>query len=83
MNLINKLCTGWTALKFVRVGLGSLILYTSIENGLLPGIVLGGLFTVISLFTAGVCCPGSGYYTTIKKMRGCFGHTPQEKNANR
>lgn len=68
MNLINKLCTAWTALKFVRVGLGSLILYSAIEDGQVPGIALGGFFTVFSLFTDGVCCAGGGYYTTIKKV---------------
>jgi hypothetical protein len=67
MNFVHKLKSGWTALKFVRVGLGGLILYSSIESGQLPGIFLGGLFTVISLFTDGVCCGGSGCYAPVKK----------------
>lgn len=67
MNLVYRLKSGWTALKFVRVGLGGLILYSSIESGQLSGIILGGLFTVISLFTDGVCCAGGGCYATVKE----------------
>lgn len=67
MNLIYRLKSGWTALKFVRVGLGSLILYSSIDTGQVSGIVLGGLFTIFSLFTDGVCCAGNSCYTPIKK----------------
>ncbi len=67
MNLIYRLKSGWTALKFVRVGLGSLILYSSIESGQLSGIIIGGLFTIISLFTDGVCCAAGGCYTPVKK----------------
>lgn len=67
MNLVYRLKSGWTALKFVRVGLGGLILYSSIESGQLSGIILGGLFTVISLFTDGVCCAGGSCYTTVKE----------------
>ena len=67
MNLAYRLKSGWTALKFVRVGLGDLILYSSIESGQVSGIILGGLFTIISLLTDGVCCAGGGCYTTGKK----------------
>jgi hypothetical protein len=67
MNLAYRLKSGWTALKFVRVGLGSLILYSSIESDQVSGIILGGLFTIISLFTDGVCCAGGSCYTTAKK----------------
>ena len=68
MKLIHRLKSGWTALKFVRVGLGGLILYSSIESGQLPGILLGGLFTIISLFTDGVCFAGGGCYKpSVKK----------------
>ena len=67
MNLIKKLKSGWTLLKFIRVGLGSLILYSSIQNGHVAGIIAGGLFTIISLFTDGVCCAGSACYTPNKK----------------
>jgi hypothetical protein len=67
MNLVYRLKSGWTALKFVRVGLGGLILYSSIESGQVSGIVLGGLFTVISLLTDGVCCAGGSCYTPVKK----------------
>lgn len=62
MNLIYRLKTGWTLLKFVRVGLGSLILYSSAESGQVSGMVLGGLFTIYSLFTDGVCCGGGTCY---------------------
>ena len=58
MYLINKLKSGWTTLKFIRVGLAVLILSSSMVEGHLPGIVLGGLFTGISLITEGVCCFG-------------------------
>jgi hypothetical protein len=67
MNLIHRLRSGWTGLKFFRVGLGSLILYSSVESGQMAGIVLGGLFTAISLFTDGICCTGSACYTSDKK----------------
>lgn len=67
MNLIHRLRSGWTALKFVRVGLGSLILYSSIESGQVAGIVLGTLFTAISLLTDGICCAGGVCYTPDKK----------------
>ena len=68
MKLIHRLKSGWTALKFVRVGLGGLILYSSIESGQLAGILLGGLYTIISLFTEGVCFAGGSCYTpSIKK----------------
>lgn len=56
MTLIEKLKSGWTTLKFLRVGLGGLILYSSIEEGNTAGMILGGLFTAVSLFTDGVCC---------------------------
>jgi len=29
--------------------------------------IVGGLFTIFSLFTDGVCCAGGGCYTPIKK----------------
>lgn len=67
MNLIHRLRSGWTTLKFVRVGLGSLILYSSIESGQVAGIVAGSLFTAISLFTDGVCCAGGSCYSSVKK----------------
>jgi len=67
MNLVYRLKSGWTALKFVRVGLGGLILYSSIESGQVSGVIVGGLFTLISLFTDGVCCVGGGCYAPVKK----------------
>ena len=67
MNLISRIKTGWTALKFIRVGLGSLILYSSILNGHITGMVMGGIFTLISLFTDGVCCAGGSCYAPRQK----------------
>lgn len=67
MNLIHRLRSGWTTLKFVRVGLSGLILYSSIESGQVAGIVAGGLFTAISLFTDGVCCAGGSCYSSVQK----------------
>lgn len=67
MNLITRLKSGWTALKFIRVGLGSLILYSSAESGQIAGMVLGGLFTLAALFTDGVCCVGGSCYAPPKK----------------
>jgi len=60
MSLIKRLKSGWTPLKFIRVGLGSLILYSSIQNGHVAGIIAGGLFTIISMFTDGICCAANG-----------------------
>jgi len=67
VDIIARLKSGWTALKFIRVGLGGLILYSSIESGQVSGMIVGGLFTIFSLFTDGVCCAGGGCYTPIKK----------------
>lgn len=66
MRIIERIKSGWTTLKFVRVGLGSLILYSSIESGQVPGIIVGGIFTVFSLLTDGVCCAGA-CYTPVSK----------------
>jgi len=67
MNLINRIRTGWNTLKFIRVGLGSLILYSSIQSGHIAGMVVGGLFTLMSLLTDGVCCAGGNCYVPPKK----------------
>jgi hypothetical protein len=63
MTLVDRIKSGWTTLKFVRVGLGLLILYSSISEGQVPGIFLGGFFLVFSLLTDGVCCAGNACYT--------------------
>jgi hypothetical protein len=67
MNLINRIKSGWTALKFIRVGLGSLILYSSVQSGHIGGMVVGGLFTLFSLLMDGVCCTGGSCYNPVKK----------------
>jgi len=69
MNLLYKLKTGWTALKFIRVGLGGLILYSAVDSGHVPGIVLGAFFILLSLFTDGVCCAGGYCATPVNKKR--------------
>jgi len=63
MYLLEKLKSGWTTLKFIRVGLGILILSSSVVEGHLPGIILGVVFTGISLITEGVCCFGGSCAT--------------------
>lgn len=67
MNLLNRLKSGWTSLKFVRVGLGGLILYSSIESGQIIGMIVGTIFISISLLTDGVCCAGAGCNTSHTK----------------
>ena len=64
MTLLQRLKSGWTTLKFIRVGLGGLILYSSIQSGDVAGMILGGLFTLVSLITDGICgCAGTCYTT--------------------
>lgn len=77
MKLIHRVKTGWTALKFLRVGLGSLILYSSIESGQVAGMILGGLFILIFLFTDGVCCVGGSCYTPNKKNNSSLNETTE------
>lgn len=67
MNLITRIKSGWTILKFIRVGLGSLILYSSVQSGNIGGIILGSLFTLFALLTDGVCCTGGSCYNPVKK----------------
>lgn len=64
MNLLYKLKSGWTTLKFIRVGLSVLILFSSIAEGHIPGIILGAFLTGISLITEGVCCFGGACSVT-------------------
>lgn len=67
MDLLYRLKTGWTALKFLRVGLGGLILYSSFEPVQVTGIIVGTIFTLFALFTDGVCCAGAACYRPVKK----------------
>ncbi len=67
MNLIERLKSGWTVLKFIRVTLSILILSSSVSSGEVSGIILGTIFTLFSLFTDGVCCAGGSCYTPVKK----------------
>ncbi|MBL7744170.1 MAG: hypothetical protein JNN00_11895 [Chitinophagaceae bacterium] len=66
MQFVKRLKSGWTLLKFIRVGLGGLILHSSIQSGHITGIVLGGLFTLFALLTEGVCCAGNACYIPQK-----------------
>ncbi len=70
MQFLKRLKSGWTLLKFIRVGLGGLILHSSIQSGQIMGMVLGGLFTLFALFTDGVCCAGNACYITEKEKSG-------------
>ncbi len=67
MQLLTRISSGWTTLKFIRVILGVLILYSSIAEGHAGGIVLGVLFTGIALFTDGVCCAAGNCYIPVNK----------------
>lgn len=66
MNLINRIKTGWTFLKFIRVGLGSLILYSSVQEGQAAGMILGAVFTLFALFSDGSCCMAGNCYISQK-----------------
>ena len=66
MTFFDRLKHGWTFLKFIRVGLGSLILYSSVQSGQIGGMIAGGIFTLFALFTDGVCCTGGSCYTPNK-----------------
>ena len=67
MQILTRISSGWTALKFIRVILGVLILGSSINEGQVGGILLGALFTGIALFTDGVCCAGGACYRPAVK----------------
>lgn len=56
--MLKHLRSGWTLLKFVRVGLGLLILYGGIEAGSAGNIFLGSVFTLLALVAPGTCCAG-------------------------
>lgn len=72
MNLLVRLRSGWNALKLLRVVLGSLILSSAILSRDGSGIAIGLLFTLLSLFTDGVCCAGGACSTAM----------PGQKNKN-
>lgn len=63
MQLIRRIGSGWTTLKFIRVILGVLILVSSIQEGHTGGIILGTVFTLIAFLTDGVCGIGGACYT--------------------
>ncbi|MCX6317921.1 MAG: hypothetical protein NTW29_11560 [Bacteroidetes bacterium] len=63
MKLIYQISHGWSTLKFLQVGIGGLILYTSAGEGQIPGILLGSLFTFAALVGNGQCCMGNACHT--------------------
>ncbi|MBK6937632.1 MAG: hypothetical protein IPH18_12680 [Chitinophagaceae bacterium] len=67
MSVLERLKSGWTALKFVRVILGILVLQSGIAEGQTFGIVLGVFFTAFGLLTDGVCCAGGACYAPPSK----------------
>lgn len=67
MPLLERLRSGWTGLRFLQVILGGLILYSSLEEGHIAGILLGGIFTLLALFTEGVCCTGAACQIPVSK----------------
>lgn len=69
MNVLNRVRRGWTTLKFLQVGLGSLILYTGIENRETPGIVAGTIFTLAALMGNGMCCMAGSCDTGVSRKQ--------------
>lgn len=61
--MLKYITSGWTLLKFVRVGLGLLILFSGIEAGSMGNIFLGSLFTLLAVVSPGTCCAGGNCYS--------------------
>lgn len=61
--MLKYITSGWTLLKFVRVGLGLLILFSGIEAGSAGNIFLGSLFTLLAVVSPGTCCVGGSCYS--------------------
>ncbi len=76
MSVLARLKSGWTALKFVRVILGILVLQSGIAEGQPFGIILGVFFTAFGLLTDGVCCAGGACYAPTPEK----GTTPVTEN---
>lgn len=68
--MLKYLRSGWTLLKFVRVGLGLLILYGGIEAGSAGNIFLGSVFTLLALVAPGTCCASGACYTEPARKEG-------------
>ncbi len=64
MIFLKKLKSGWTTLKILRVGLGAVILYSSVESDHTGGMIAGSILLLFGLFTDGVCCMTGNCYTT-------------------
>lgn len=61
--MLKYITSGWTLLKFVRVGLGLLILFSGIEAGSAGNIFLGSFFTLLAVVSPGTCCVGGSCYS--------------------
>jgi hypothetical protein len=54
--MMQQVLSGWNLSKIIRVGLGLLILISSIMEKHSFGIIAGGLYTFLSLVSDGSCC---------------------------
>lgn len=57
-NAIKAIKSGWGLMKMIRVGLGLFIVLSAIQEGWLGGMLFGGFFLTMALFTDGGCCIG-------------------------
>jgi hypothetical protein len=55
---LNALQSGWGLMKMIRVGLGLFIVLSAIQEGWIGGMLFGGFFLTMALFTDGGCCIG-------------------------
>jgi len=55
---MNAIKSGWGLMKMIRVGLGLFIVLSAIQEGWLGGMLFGGFFLTMALFTDGGCCVG-------------------------
>ncbi len=69
MALIERLKSGRTILKVVRVGLGGVILYSSVALGHIGGMIAGSVLLIFPLLTDRACCMTGSCGTEIKKKQ--------------
>lgn len=70
MTILDRIRSGWTLLKWIRVSLGGLILYSSLAEGQTGGIFFGAFFLLFGLLTDGVCCAGNACYPVSRPTNG-------------
>ena len=58
-NLKNRLLTGWTLMRIIRLGLASLIMVQAITNNEIVFAIIGGVLLFQAAFNYG-CCGTSG-----------------------